>query len=54
MNNYTSTIRISAKRRGDTIYLIEYATGDGAKETVYEKVKRLIMNEPLPEEKESA
>ena len=36
-------IRASEKR--GTIYLVEYSTGDNAKETIYEKVKRLILND---------
>lgn len=37
------TIRTSEKN--GTIYLVEYTTSDNAKETVYEKVKRLLLND---------
>ena len=47
MNSENSPVTIRAESRGDTIYLIEYATSDHAKETAYQKVKRLIMNEPI-------
>lgn len=47
MDSENSPVTIRAESRGDTIYLIEYATSDHAKETVYQKVKRLIMNEPI-------
>lgn len=40
-------IRISASVLDDTFYVIEYATSENAKETAYEKIKRLIMNEPI-------
>lgn len=47
MENKNSPIAIREDRKGDTIYLIEYATSDHAKETAYQKIKRLIMNEPI-------
>ena len=34
-----------ASEKGGTIYLVEYSTSDNAKETTYEKVKRLILND---------
>lgn len=40
-------VRISAGWQDNTIYIIEYATSENAKETAYEKIKRLIMNEPI-------
>lgn len=40
-------IRISAGWQDSTIYIIEYATNENAKETAYDKIKRLIMNEPI-------
>ena len=36
---------IRASEKGGTIYLVEYSTSDNAKETTYEKVKRLILND---------
>lgn len=42
-----SYIRFTAGRQDGTIYLVEYATGENAKETAVEKVKRLIMNERI-------
>ena len=30
---------------GDTVYIIENAISENAKETAYEKVKRLILND---------
>lgn len=45
---------IVTKRIGDTIYIVESTVSDNARETPYEKVKRLILNgEPLPREKAS-
>lgn len=43
---------IVTKRIGDTIYIVESTVSDNARETPYEKVKRLILNgEPMPREK---
>ena len=39
------TIHITEKQIGDTIYIVESAISDNAKETVYNKLKRLILNE---------
>lgn len=47
-------IRITASVTDDTFYVIEYATSENAKETAYEKIKRLIMNEPITLEKEAS
>ena len=47
MDKQIKPIRISAGLMDNTIYVIEYATGENAKETAYEKIKRLIMNEPI-------
>ena len=33
------------KQIGDTIYIIESAVSSNAKETAYEKLKRLILND---------
>ena len=32
-------------RRHGTIYLVEYDTSDNAKETAYEKIRRLLLND---------
>lgn len=47
-------ISITAKQRGDTIYIVEHITSDAAKETAYQKVKRLIMNEQIRSEKRAS
>ena len=47
MEKKMKSIRISAGLLDNTFYVIEYATSDKAKETAYEKIKRLIMNEPI-------
>ncbi|WP_315507593.1 hypothetical protein [Pyramidobacter piscolens] len=47
-------VRISAGWQDSTIYIIEYATSENAKETAYEKIKRLIMNEPITSEKKAS
>ena len=54
MNKEIKPIRISASVLDDTFYVIEYATSENAKETAYEKIKRLIMNEPITLEKEDS
>ena len=36
---------INAKKIGDTIYIIENTVSESARETAYEKVKRLILND---------
>ena len=33
------------KTIGDTLYITEYAVSDHARETAYEKLKRLILND---------
>ena len=38
-------VRITAGERNDTIYIVEYATGNSARESAYEKVKRLILED---------
>lgn len=48
------SIRISAGWQDSTIYIIEYATSENAKETAHEKIKRLIMNEPITLEKQAS
>lgn len=40
-------VTITAARKGETIYIVEYAESESAKETASEKVRRLIMNEPI-------
>ena len=54
MDKEIKPIRISASVLDDTFYVIEYATSENAKETAYEKIKRLIMNEPITLEKEAS
>ncbi len=39
------TLDISKKQIGDTIYIIESVVSTTAKETAYDKVKRLILND---------
>ena len=34
------------KTIGDTTYIVESATGADARETVYEKLKKLILQDP--------
>lgn len=36
---------ITAKKIGGTIYIIENTVSESAKETAYEKIKRLILND---------
>ncbi len=38
-------ITIVAKEHNDTLYIIEYAIGSSAKESAYNKVKRLIRED---------
>lgn len=47
-------IRVSSGWQDSTIYIIEYAAGKNAKETAYEKIKRLIMNEPITIKKDAS
>ncbi len=54
MDKEIKPIRITASVMDDTFYVVEYATGENAKETEYEKIKRLIMNEPITLEKEAS
>ena len=35
------------KTIGDTTYIVEYVVSENARETVYEKVKRMILNDAL-------
>ena len=39
------TINISEKVIGDTLYIIESAISSTAKETAYDKLKRMILND---------
>ena len=39
------TISVTEKVIGDTLYIIESAVSSTAKETAYDKLKRMIMNE---------
>ncbi len=38
-------VSIAAKKRDSTIYIVEYTISDNAKESAYEKVKRLILKD---------
>ena len=40
------TVAVTKKQIGDTIYIVESAISTAAKETAYDKVKRLILNDP--------
>lgn len=50
----SNCISISAKIHKNTIYIIENAIGSEAKETAYDKIKRLIMNKPIKLEKQAS
>jgi hypothetical protein len=39
------TICVTEKVIGDTLYIIESTVSDTAKETAYDKLKRMILNE---------
>jgi len=39
------TISITEKAIGDTLYIIEFAVSSAAKETAYDKLKRMILND---------
>ena len=39
------TISINEKLIGDTLYIIESAVRNTAKETAYDKLKRMILND---------
>ena len=39
------------RHRDDTIIIVEYAWNESARESVYDKVKRMIMNEPADAQK---
>ena len=41
----TQPVAIVEKTIGDTTYIVEYAVSGCAKETAYEKVKKLILND---------
>lgn len=38
-------ISITEKQIGDTLYIIESAVSSAAKETAYDKLKRMILND---------
>ncbi len=40
-----------SRHRNDTIIIVEYAWSESARESVYDKVKRMIMNEPVDAQK---
>ena len=39
------TISINEKQIGDTLFIIESAVSSTAKETAYDKLKRMILND---------
>ena len=39
------TISITEKAIGDTLYIVESAVSSAAKETAFDKLKRLILND---------
>ena len=39
------TISVTEKLIGDTLYIIESAVSNTAKETAYDKLKRMILND---------
>ncbi len=39
-----TTITTTTKQIGDTLYIIESAVSSTAKETAYDKLKRMILN----------
>lgn len=41
----TELSSVTEKRIGDTLYIIESAVSLSAKETAYDKVKRLVLND---------
>ncbi len=42
------------KTIGDTVYITEYAVSDHARETAFEKLKRLILSDAESQENEQA
>jgi hypothetical protein len=40
-----NTISITEKEIGDTLYIIESAVSSTARETAYDKLKRMILND---------
>ncbi|NCC17108.1 MAG: hypothetical protein EOM28_12410 [Clostridia bacterium] len=40
-----NTVSITEKAIGDTLYIIESAVSSVAKETAYDKLKRMILND---------
>ena len=47
-------VAVTRKSIGGTIYLVESQISASAKETAYEKVKKLILNSASPEHLKSA
>ena len=39
------TVSVTEKVIGDTLYIIESAVSSAAKETAYDKLKRMMLNE---------
>ena len=48
------TICITEKVIGDTLYIIEAAVSSAAKETAYDKLKRMILNDTVSLETKKA
>lgn len=41
----TETIATTERTIGDTVYIVEYAVSESAKETAYDKIRKLILND---------
>ncbi len=41
--DFKDCLIIRTSEKSGTIYLVEYSTSDNAKETAYEKIKRLLL-----------
>jgi hypothetical protein len=48
------TISVTEKIIGDTLYIIESAVSSNAKETAYDKLKRMILNDNISLETKNA
>lgn len=44
-------IRVIQKTAGDTVYIIELAISQNAKETAYDKLKHMILNDAADDRK---
>ena len=45
MDTENTPVAIMTVNRGDTTYIVEHVISTSARETAYEKVKKLIMND---------